>query len=276
MRRSAMRVGLWMACLGAAWGQTSIWSAGLEIVPGEEQFVFGGRAAEVRVTVRNPDAEAAEAELSWRLYQASSATIAPVSERTALDPIIFPAGREVVLEIPLAAPETRTITSFLVKIWEGEDELGAVKLRVCPEGLWKGVERIAGEIAVYEPEAQLGPLLRGQGLAVTDLAEEKLKGGAGTLVMVRLPSRAAEQEWQSTAADLPESCAVLFLVSPGVTGAELLAPLKRVRKGGREMMLVQEWFVPELEESPLSQLRLLRATELLLKPDSGKFPINER
>ena len=271
MRTRCLSLWALVAVLCAQFG--GVFAAALELVSGEEQFLFGGREMPVRVAIRNAAGEAVTERLSWRLYQASSATLAPVGEAVELEPITFPAGHEVVVSIPVTAPQPRGIGSFRVKVFTSAEELGSARLRVCPEGLLEGLEKLAGEVGVFEAEAEVGELLQKQKVMVADLAAEADQF-AGKLALVRLTSAEAEREWKTVQGRLPAGCAVLFIVSPGVTGSEILAPMKFGRKNGRAVGMVQEWFVPALAESPLSQLRLLRAAELLLKPEDLKFPVS--
>jgi hypothetical protein len=91
------------------------------------------------------------------------------------------------------------------------------------------------------------------------------------LLIVRLPNAAAETNWndQRNISSLP----TLFIVSRGVTAAEKLLPTKflHTSRGGR-VAIVQDWFVPDLKENALSQVRLLRAIQLLVNPEKEPNP----
>lgn len=49
-------------------------------------------------------------------------------------------------------------------------------------------------------------------------------------------------------------------------------PLKFGHGEGFKSAILQDWFIPDLEQNALSQLRLLRAIDLMLKPDQVQKP----
>lgn len=261
-----------LTILGIAWLWAVSFGAELKVLEGEEAFVFAGEAGRVRVLVANGGGEMREG-LGYRLFQASSATLAPVGEREEMEEVSFPPGQTVAVEIPVVAPEARAITSYLVKLYKGEEEIGAVRFRGCPEKLLEGLEKLSGAVALFEPESSWANVFEQQEVPFVDATHSDIKSFEGKLLVARLPNPDAEEQWKSFLPDLPPQASILLLVSPGVTGAELLAPIKFGQKAGQRVAVVQDWFLPALAESPLSQLRLLRVAELLLDPASVKFPV---
>lgn len=223
------------------------------MVSGEDAFLFGGRPGSVRITIQNEESERKTRRIEWRLFQASSSTIAPAGERAALGEREFPAGQGSIIKLPVKPPEVRTITTFVLKVWAGTEELGRARITVCPAKLFSGLK--ASGIEVREPDELLGPLLKG--------AENE---GETRLTIVRLQDREAEWSKKELAP------AVLYIVGPGVQGAERLMPLKFPAEKGRRTAILQDWFVPDLDRNPLSQLRLLRAIDLILNPEQVQSP----
>lgn len=235
----------------------------------DEQFVFGGGRQSVFIPIENSGAELQSLALQARLFQASSAVLAPVAEKFRVAESVFPPGQKTLVPIAFEAPEAGRITSYVLKAYAAEDEIGSVKVRICPTNLLAGIKRLVPEVALFESGELLGSILAQSGIPVTGMEADSTPA---RLMLVRLASAADEKAWSEL--DPPAGSAVLFIVSPGVTGAEQLMPLKFSEHTHARAAILQDWFVPDISRSPLSQLRLLRAIDLLMQPGTIKTPSN--
>jgi hypothetical protein len=240
---------------------SGIAGAQLTFVPSDDTFLFANRPGKIEVTLRNDASDDRKARVDYRIYQATSATLAPVGKRESLGDRQFPAEQGATISIPFAPPNVRAITLFVVKIYLGDDEMGSVRATVLPPNIFSRLlDDGVTHVRLHEPYNFLRAILEEDGVKVAEgnMAEAKL-------AIVRLPNATAEAAWQNEGEN--SSAPTLFIVGRGVTGAEKLLPTKfRQTDRGTRIAIVQDWFVPDLEENALSQLRLLRAMEFLIKP----------
>jgi hypothetical protein len=249
-----------------AFGMTGA-AAELKLLPGGEIFLVGNKSGKVPVTIENSSRELKSAEVRYRLFQASSATLAPLGETVSLGRKEFPQEQAAVFSIAVTPPEVRTITRCVLKIYADGEELGVVNFDICPQKLLARLTALVEAVALHEPDNLLRQLLDENGVKVWEAeTEPKPK-----VVMVRLPNQEAEAKWKNET-EVPHA-AILFIVGRGVTGSERLLPVKLLNDSkNRRIAVVQEWFVPDLKENALSQLRFLRAIELLVQPDKERAP----
>jgi hypothetical protein len=261
----------WFLLTALAATHCNLFASHLTVAGDSEIFLFAGRQARIPITIRNSTEEPISASLEHRIYQASSAVAAPISEKAAFPVQTFPAGANVTASIAFVAPELRSITPFVVKISTAKDEVvGSVNFTVVPANLFARLKEMdLKQIYLHEATPMIRPLLAETGVEVVD--EESPET---SLVIVHLPGTEAEVNWRDAASS--SRAPTLFICGPGVTGAEKLLPAKLVQKEGRRALVLQEWFVPGLKENALSQLRLLRAIQLLCKPDLELNPASQK
>jgi hypothetical protein len=258
--------------LAAGWVAVSTCMAAeqLQVLPGADVYLFSGRAGKVPVTVRNTSDETVTAALEYRFFQASSATIAPLDEKKAIGEKTFPAELTVSLEIPFTLPEVRSVSAFVAKLYTADKEIGAVNVTVVPPKIFSRLkQQEVGKVQVIEPDAAIRPMLEQSELPVVDESDAETK-----VRIVRLLNADAESDWKDRKAS--PTIPTLFIVSRGVTGAEKLLPVKFLSNENGRIAMVQDWFVPELQENALSQLRLLRALQMLLAPEAESDPSTKK
>jgi hypothetical protein len=127
-----------------------------------------------------------------------------------------------------------------------------------------GLKPLAPEVAVFEHDDLLQSLLSASDIKVQPASSSF----SGKLSLIRLGAGEEEMDWLDKKLSMGQP--TIYIVSSGVTSFEQLLPIKFVSNG--HAAIVQDWFVPDLKASPLSQLRLLHTTELLLKPEAVKAP----
>jgi len=241
-------------------------AAQLTLVPAQDVFIFAGVKGKIPVTVQNDAEEAITQDLSYRIYQASSATLVPLDEKAPIPQQSFPSLASLTIALPFTPPEVRAITPFILKVFSNETEIGALNITVVPPKVFSRLKELKlKQILLYEPATWLRPLLDENGVEITDESSPEVN-----LHIVHLPNPDAEATWKDRA--LSNSVPTLFITGRGVSGAEKLLPTKSVQKNDRRAVVLQDWFIPDLQENPLSQLRLLRAIQLACKPELELAP----
>jgi hypothetical protein len=241
-------------------------AAQLTLVPAQDASLFAGVKGNVPLTFQHDDSETVTSELTYRIYQASSATLAPLGEKIPIPHQSFPAAASLTVHIPFTPPDVRAITSFVLKVSSGDEELGSANITVVPPRVFARLNDLnLKKVFLLETDPSLGPLLEQAPLETTDDASAEVG-----LRIVRLPDPPAESDWKDRANK--NSVPTLFIVGRGVTGAEKLLPVKAISRNDHRSVIVQDWFVPDLKENPLSQLRLLRAIQSLVKPEGELDP----
>jgi len=230
-----------------------------------EQYVFGGGPASVQLTIRNLGPPKEFSRLTHRLYQASSATIAPVEPAREFPPRVLGDG---IFSLEFSPPAVRTITGFIVKVFDEGSEIGAVPVHVCPTNLFQNVSNLAKHVAIFDSERHLPELLEKHGVEFQNLLESG--AGEAELLLVKLTSAKDEEIWR--ARRIAPQVPTAYIVGWGVTSSEKILPVKFSNAHGHPSVIVQDWFVPNLNVSAGSQVRLLHTLELLLKPELVKLP----
>jgi hypothetical protein len=241
-------------------------AAQLTVVPAQDVFLFAGAKGNIPVTVQNAGEEAITQELSYRIYQASSAILVPLGEKAPIPQQSFPSLASLTIALPFTPPEVRAITPFILKVYLNDTEIGALNITVVPPKVFNRLKELnLKQILLYEPAPWLRPLLDENGVEITDEPSPDVN-----LQIVHLPNPDAEMSWRDRASS--NSVPTLFITGRGVSGAEKLLPTKSVPKNDRRAVVLQDWFIPDLQDNPLSQLRLLRAIQLACKPELELAP----
>lgn len=281
MRYRALHNSAFIAAFAIATLAAPILSAAqLSLIPAQDVFLFARVKGTVPLSFQHDGAEPLTQELTYRIYQASSATLAPLGEKAPIPQQSFPAAASLIVALPFTPPDVRAITSFVLKVYSSDTEIGSANFTVVPPKVFSRLKESKDldlkQIGLYEPAPWLRPLLEESGLQTTD--EPPAEVG---LCIVHLPNAEAEADWKDRIASqrgpsaTSNSTATLFIIGRGVTGAEKLLPTKTVQNDDRRALVVQDWFVPDLNENPLSQLRLLRAIQSLLKPEAERDPLSK-
>ena len=250
-----------------------------ELLPDREvRRVFGGGARTLPVSWRNSGDRLASLALSTHLYQASSATAAPLSETPWKELTILP-GQTVVESATLDFPAVRGETRFVVQwLQGGSNILGTTEVWVYPTNLLQELGALAGAepVGLYDPLNQLKPLLKAMGVNCSDLEEQGTERFVGKLAIVGpFESKAQIRQW------LPESIRVLARKGAGVVW--LLPPLEprgmlkpsfyTLSEGKGAVVVVQAGVIVDLAEEPQAQLNLVQLCRLALKPETNQLPL---
>src|ERR1039458_8627212 len=167
---------LWLLLVMAAcWPGAA--SAQLQLLPDREpQRVFAGDARKITVTWRNAGDKNASADVRTRLYQASSATAVPLSEKNWKKIEILP-GQTVLESASMDFPAVNAETRFLIQWLAGTNRvIGKTEVLVYPTNLLSELKPLLGDanFGVLDPNNELKPLLKTAKVDFIDLGETVL------------------------------------------------------------------------------------------------------
>ena len=242
------------------------------------QGVFSGKERNITIRLRNPGANPVEADLRIRLYQASSATAALVSEAAWKKLTVLP-GQTVLESATVAFPAVKAETRFLVQWLDGTNKvIGVTEVVGYPPDLLKELKLLAGEypLGVLDPLNQHKPLLKAAAVDCQDLEDSELENYQGKLAIIGpFQSRAQMRE------DLPKrikalaqkGVAVVWIQPPSAEKRRELKPsFYLVLEGEGAVVVVQADQVANLAESPQAQLNLIQFARLALRPEPPRLP----
>jgi hypothetical protein len=217
------------------------------------------------------------AKLRTRLYQASSATAAPLGE-TPWKKLTVLAGQTVLESAVLAFPPVKAETRFLVQWLDGTNKvIGVTEVLVYPPDLLKDLKPIADEapIGVVDPQNQLKPLLKASAVEYQDLEDSGLEAYSGKLAIVGpFQSRAQMRE------DLPDrvkalalkGVALVWIQPPPEKRQNLQPSFYTLLEGKGAVVISQADLITSLAESPQAQLHLIQLARLALHPEPARLP----
>ena len=240
--------------------------AAIEIVPDQTTPTFFGNGKRlIRPLLHNTDNRPNIVNLRFQIYQASGSTLMPLGDARPWKKLSMAPSQSVLESLEIEIPTIRGVTKFRVIWFDGETKLGMTEIYAFPDGLLKTLQTLAGS----------------QPIGVLD-SENHLKAALGTTPMVELKE----------AEDIAITDAVLILVAPladenrpaGLTSAlkkraatggaivwiqpvssRQLQPLPDayvVSEGNGKIVVASATIVADLANSPLSQLNLVRLSEL--------------
>lgn len=254
----------------SAFGQLEISSLG------NPQYLFCGGPRNVLVTVHNLDTNTAEADLSMRLFQISSATATPLNE-LAWKRVRLLGGQTVMDSVALSLAPVTAQARFLVCWTDSQGKvLGRSELMVYPQGLLKDFKTILEDqsMGVFDPQNQLKPLLKDAGVEIVDLeaaspeeASIKLAVIGPFLAQKQMPGGMAGQIKK-----LVEKGVAVVWLQPPQRGAEPMPSFYAFRQANGVVVVVENGLVANLSDNPKSQLNLIRFATLALHPKLGELP----
>lgn len=243
----------------------------------EPQCVFAGDARTVTVVWRNAGDKTVDAEIRTRLYQASSATVAPLSEKSWKKIIILP--KQTVLETAqVDFPDVRAETTFLIQWLAGSNQVvGKTEVLVYPTNLLSELIPMLGEkqLGVLDPNDELKPLLTKNHVGFMDLEETLLESFQGKLAIIG-PFQTKAQIREGLAPTIQKiarrGAAVVWLQPPSEPKNKIKPSFYVVSEGKGAVIVVQSDLVVDLAKNPQSQLNLIYFCKLALNPQPLPLP----
>ena len=216
-------------------------------------------------------------EIRTRLYQTSSATVAPISEKPRKKIEILP-GQTVLESLSMDFPAVNSETRFLIQWLEGTNQVvGKTELLVYPTNMLGELKLLLGEatLGVLDPNDQLKPLLRQNRVEFSDLGETALEDFKGKLAVIGpFSTRAQMREGlaQSIQKIARKGVAVVWIQPPPGSKDPIRPSFGIVPAGRGVVVLVQPDLVANLQENPQSQLNLVYFCKLALNPTPLSLP----
>ena len=258
--------------LGFAGCWTGAARAELQLLPDREPTrVFAGDARKITVTWHNASDKSAGADVRLRLYQTSSATAAPLSEKNWKKIEILP-GQTVLESASVDFPAVNAETRFLIQWLEGTNQVvGMTEMLVYPTNLLSELKTLVGEenMGVLDPNNELKPLLKQNRVEFSDLGETALEDFQGKLAIIGpFSTRAQMREGlaQTIQKIAWKGVAVVWLQPPPGPKDQIKPSFYIVPEGKGSVVVVQADLVARLPENPKSQLNLVYFCKLALNP----------
>jgi hypothetical protein len=277
---AAWLFGLSGGCLSAA-------AESLQFLPAEKPpSVFGANAQKISFILYNANQENFSCPIHARILQATSATAVSVAAVPWKKIQVLP-GQTVLASVPLDFPAVKAETRFLVQ-WLGDDNhvIGVTSVLVYPTNLLQALQPFLSRtnFGVLDPDNQLKPLLKAQGISFKDLGEINLDHFSGRLAIIG-PFESKTQMPK----DLPnrirtiaeKNVAVVWIQPPQPAPLSPLADWERekiqpsfysVQKSQTSVVIVQPEMVYGLQENPRSQIALVYFCRLALNPQPNRLP----
>ena len=250
--------------------------ARLKIVPPQlEPFVFSGRQRQIEVIIDNQADTDVETQVRTRIYQATSATLAPVGQAQPWKKLRVLAGQKVIEKAALDFPDVRAVTVFQVR-WSTEDnaEIGRTTVHVVPTNILGGISVLAGDrvVGLVDLEGLLKPVLKGSGIKFEDV--DSFADFSGNLVLIG-PSAEPEGTVSSLKTDAKRPVTVLWIRnSASPIGA--VPDLYFVTLGQARVAVADTRLFADLENSALAQINLLRCIRVAQHPEELKLPMESK
>jgi hypothetical protein len=246
--------------------------ARLEIVqPQLEPFVFSGKGRQIEVVVYNESDRDAETEVSTRIYQATSATLAPIGQVLQWKKLRMFAGQKVIERASLDFPDVRAMTVFQIRwLTDGDKEIGRTTVHVVPTNILGQISVLASNqvIGLIDSGSMLKPVLRQSRVKFEEV--ESLADFSGNLALIG-PSGEPEGIASSLKAQAKHPITVLWIRRP-TSPSEAVPNLYFVEIGQARVAVADAQLFADLDKSALAQINLLRCVRVALHPQELKLP----
>jgi hypothetical protein len=250
----------------------------LELLPGKGPWrVIGGQEQRLTLVWRNATAKPLRTPISTRVYQASSATTAPV-QVTFWKWLQIAPGQTILDSAIFEFPPVRGETPFLIQWIEGTNGVvGITEASVYPPDLLKELAALAGQkpIAVFDPAGELKPLLKKVNVPFSDIELSGFDNFEPILaVLGPFESKAQMREGLagSVKAMARKGAAVVWLQPPPGPHDQLQPSYFSVPDGKGVIVVAQGLLVANLAEDPQSQLNLIHICRVALRPKPPRLP----
>ncbi|HEX5397777.1 MAG TPA: hypothetical protein VFY06_01870 [Verrucomicrobiae bacterium] len=225
----------------------------------------------------NPTKTDYEQDFRVRILQASSSTAVLISD-DLWKRLQVPAGETILESTPLNFPAVRGETRFLVQwIADPNQIIGSTEVWVYPTNLLHELRSLLGEetFGVLDPNDELKPLLKQNGVEFVDLGDMALEDFRGRLAVIGpFQSKAQIREGlpQAIQRIARKGAAVVWIQPPLSPKDEVKPSFYTVLEGRGAVVVAQSGMVAGLSENPRSQLNLIHFCKLALNPAPQQLP----
>jgi hypothetical protein len=229
------------------------------------QAIFAGRALRVTTAFRNSSAKVSEADLRFRLYQASAATLMPLAEAKPWKTLMLPSGQTALDNVQIELPAVRTETMFHIAWFEGQKKLGTTLVRAFPDDLLKPLAMLAGDtpLGLLDLEGKLGPGFRGVPLKELKDPEDVAGGECSLIIIAPISPR---QGLSGLAAAVKRKASgggkIVWIQRPAIRQPDPAPATYVVEQGNGTIVVAPASMVSDFGNSPLAQLSLVVLAEL--------------
>ena len=212
-----------------------------------------------------------------RLYQISSATAVPLSEKTWKKIEILP-GQTVLESASMDFPAVNAETRFLIQWLEGTNQiLGKTEVMVYPTNLLGELKPLLGEdnLGVLDLNNELKPLLKQNHMEFSDLGEATLEDFQGKLAIIGPFSTKAQMReglTQTIQKIARRGIAVVWIQPPPRPKGQVKPSFYVVPEGKGSVVVIQADLIARLPENPKAQLNLIYFCKLVLNPEPPSLP----
>jgi hypothetical protein len=252
-----------------------------QVPDAEPQRVFAGEARPVAVVWRNDSSQLYEGDIRTQRLQTTSVTAVPLGETLWKWLQVLP-EQTVQESAPLSFPAVRAETTFLVR-WLGDTNqlLGETEVLVYPTNLLANLVPLLDRkaLGVLDPNDELKPLLRENGVNFLDLSHQALEDFSGRLAILgpfRSHAQLPEDVAQRTKTMARNGVAVVWLQPPPSPRDPLRPSYYSVSVGTNDIVVVQSSVVLGLTGNPQAQWRLVQLCQQALHPEPAALPATNR
>jgi hypothetical protein len=252
--------------------------AQLQVLPDQAvQCVFAGDGRKINCLWQNSSKETTNAKIHTRLYQTSSATVAPMEEKPWKEIQIL-SGQTVLETAFVDFPAVNAETKFLIQwLADSNQVIGKTEVLAYPTNLLSELKPMLGEddLGVLDPNGALKPLLKQNGVRFLDLGEMALEDFSGKLAIVG-PFSSKAQMREGLAETIQQiakkGVAVVWIQPPAGPKDEFKPSFYLVPEAKGAVVVVQPELVADFSENPKSQLNLICCCKLALHPAPLPLP----
>lgn len=234
----------------------SLTGAEMEMLPAPPVAAFGGVTRTVQVVFRNRADQSVEAEIGREVYQATSATAAPVAKAPIWKKLQFHARQTVLEDVQIDLPTVRGETRFIVRFSHRGAVLGLQEVWVYPTNLLAELKSLPGDkhVILSDSTGSLKEVLTAVGARLVDSNSDASTSQTNQVMLFgALVSESA--------IDHSSKCLIEFIRLPAP--AAFTAPAYQMVFTNHVLKVVaQESAVANLSADPWAQLRLLRMVKL--------------
>jgi hypothetical protein len=261
--------------MAACW--PALADAQVQLLPDRKpQRVFAGVSRNITIIWHNTGNVAERTEIRTRLYQTSSTTAVPLTEKPWKNIEILP-GQTVLESASVDFPAINAETRFLIQ-WLGADNhvIGETEALVYPTNLMGELRLLlsGGILGVFDPNNELKPLFRQNKIEFLDLAETPLEGFQGKLAIIgpfQSKTQMREGLGQAVQRIARKGAAVVWIQPPPDPQSKIKPSFYVVQEGRNPVVVVGADCLANLAGNPQSQLNLVDFCKLALNPTP--FPL---
>lgn len=277
MGKTKLRGIIWAGTIGLVFLNGTLQAQpGVEITQDQTTpalFASGKRL--IYAQFHNPAQQSVEANLRFRLYQASARTLMPLSEARALKTLTLSPGQTIVESFEVELPLVRGETAFQVLCYDGEKKIGATEFNAFPDGLLKPLAVLAGETppGLLDPEHQFKAALGS--VPTHELKEAEDVTATNAKLILIAPMTAASRPAGLAAAlkkKASEGGAIVWIQPLSGRHPEPLPDAFVVGEGSGRIVVAAAATVRDLASSPRAQLNLVRLAELATGKQQLELP----